>query len=420
MNELRLLQQIADLSGKNDKRSILKASSHVTRLKELLDATFNYKRRFYIKKWEDQQSCSTGYDLHNIFLELLDKLESQQYRGDIATKLVEDFMRCCTDFQQDWYSRILRRDLKAGFSVDSAIDCGFDIPLFEVQLAKDGKECKKLEQMIKDGMMGSKKLDGYRNLAQIDGADGTLYTRNGTEFENFPLIKEELIELCDGVPHVFDGEVMSNDFASTQKSAFASKRGTVVGDMKYHVFDLIPYDEWISGVFKTKAFERYDVLANFFAKRVKTGSNLVLVEHTIIESMEHIIELEAKYIAEGYEGLMANPNIPYYKGKSSNKMLKFKTFVSMDCEIVSAYRGDSLSKYSHTLGGFTVRQENGVLCDVGGGYDDSERDELWKNQKEMIGRVMEVKYQNLTEDDKKMRFPVFTRWRDQGAYRGKI
>lgn len=420
MNELKVLQHIALVSGKNDKRALLKANVQDQNLQDLLDATFNYKRRFYIKKWEEQPPVTNGRPLHTIFMGLIQLLESQQFRGDKATEAVEAFMRLCNPEQQYIYSGVIRQDLKAGFSVDSARDCGFDIPLFEVQLAKDGHECKKVLEMIKAGVKGSRKLDGYRGLTELTNSNGVMYSRNGTLFENFPGIVNELIELCAGVPHVFDGEAMSNDFALTQKSAFASKRKTVVGDMKYHIFDMIPYEEWLSGVFKTTAFQRYDNLANFFAQKVGPNSSLVQVEHIPITSLDHIYQLEAQYIAEGYEGVMVNPDIPYYKGKSSNKMLKFKTFLSMDCEIVSAYKGDQLSKYKDTLGGFFVKQENGVLCKVGGGYEDSERDEMWANQKDLIGRVMEVKYQNLTEDDKVMRFPVFCRWRDRGDGRGKM
>lgn len=410
MNELQVLKAVASVSGKNDKRAILKADRN-QRLQDLLDATFNYKRRFFVKKWEDQIPSQTNIDHHSFFMALLYDLESQKYRGDQAVHMVETFMKMCNGLQQEWYAKVLRQDLKAGFSIDSARDCGFDIPIFEVQLAKDGHECKKILEMIKTGVRGSRKLDGYRGLTEIDSKHGFMYSRNGTLFENFPDIVNELVELCDGVPHVFDGEAMSDDFALTQKSAFASKRRTVVGDMKYHIFDMIPYSEWISGDFKTTAFQRYENLANFFAQKVELNSNLIQVKHVPITSLDHIYQLEAQYIAEGFEGVMVNPDIPYYKGKSSNKMLKFKTFLSMDCEVISAYKGDSLSKHKDTLGGFTVKQENGVLCDVGGGYNDSERDELWDSQKEVIGRMMEVKYQNLTEDDKKMRFPVMIRFR---------
>lgn len=420
--ELDTLEAIADAKGKNEKRAILKANSNSTRLQDLLDATFNYKRKFFIKKWDEVTHAPlNASDKHDEFMKLLKDLESQKFRGDTAKFMVESFMAGCNGSQKHWYTRVLMRDLKAGFGVDSSIDSGFKIPLFEVQLAKDGHECKKLPDMLKKGLSASQKLDGYRCLAIVDSSDEsiTLYTRNGEEFQNFPSVVKSLSIFFNkkhNAKYVFDGEIMSDGFQAMQKTAFASKSGRTVGDVVYNIFDMIPYNEWATETFTTPAFDRYNSLEILFAMsdahfKHHNITNLRLVERTMVHTMQEILDLEAKYIAEGYEGVMANPNIPYFKGKKSNAMLKFKTFVSMDCEVVHPYLGKSDSKYKDTLGGFTVMQENGVLCDVGSGYDDSERDELWKNQAAFIGRVIEVKYQNLSDDDKRMRFPIFVRWR---------
>ncbi len=412
--EFDILSSIANTSGKNDKRAILKANNANKRLHDLLDAAFNYKRKYFIKKWDDVTPQGTGVDRHADFISLLSVLESGVIRGDKATQAVQAFLAECTADQSTWYTRVLRRDLKAGFGVDSSIDSGFDIPLFEVQLAKDGKSCKKILQMIKDGLLASRKFDGYRCLALVENGEVTLFTRNGEVFHNFPGVEESLLTLCGVGCYVFDGEVMSTNFNSTQKSAFASKRKTAVGDMIFHIFDMIPYDEWVADSFKRLAFDRYNDLNAFMSTALQSNpsvTNIKVVDRVLIKDLQHILDLELQYILEGHEGAMANPNIPYYKGKHSNKMLKFKTFKSMDCEVISAYRGEAGKKYEHTLGGFTVRQENGVLCDVGGGYDDSERDELWENQDQLISRVMEVEYHILSDEDKRMRFPVFKRWR---------
>lgn len=426
LTELHILDAVSKASGKNEKRSILKANNKNQRLFELLDATFNYKRKFYIKKWDKPSGnggavCKRTQDKHGEFMQLLADLESQKYRGDAAKAMVESFIGSCVQPQQHWYSKILMRDLKAGFGVDSTIDCGFNVPLFEVQLAKDGHECKKVPEMLKNGLSASRKLDGYRCLAVVDSVADTvtLYTRNGEEFMNFPTIQESLrifMNKKHASKYVFDGEIMSHDFTSTQKSAFASKRGTTIGDVNYHIFDMIPYDEWISEKFVKKAFDRYNSLDLLFATadhllKHWNITNLKMVERTMVYSMADILALEAQYIAEGYEGVMTNPDIPYFKGKKSNTMLKFKTFLSMDCEVLTAYKGKDDSKYTHTLGGFTVLQENGMACDVGSGYNDEERDELWDKQDDIVGRMMEVKYQNLTDEDKVMRFPIFVRWR---------
>jgi len=423
--EFRILQEIAHRPSKNTKRAILTECNGNKRMHDLLDATFNYKRKFFIKKWDDvaPASSSSSKDMHDEFLQLLSDLESQKYRGDAAKNMVETFLSFCNELQQEWYSKIIKRDLKAGFGVDSAIDCGFNIPLFEVQLAKDGTQCKGLDGLLKDGLSASRKFDGYRCLAIVDSSDEsvTLHTRNGEIFQNFPGVEKSLSLLFNkehNAKYVLDGEIMSNDFNNTQKSAFASKRGTTVGDMKFHIFDMIPYDEWVSENFITTAFKRYQSLELLFAAmqpqmQARNITNLVMVERTIVYSLDEVLELEKQYITEGFEGVMVNPDIPYYKGKKSNKMLKFKTFKSMDCEVTGVYKGKPGTKYEETLGGLNVIQENEVTCDVGSGFSDQERDEIWNNPSAIVGRIVEIEYQELSKDDQRMRFPVKKRWRPE-------
>ena len=146
------------------------------------------------------------------------------------------------------------------------------------------------------------------------------------------------------------------------------------------------------------------------ASNSRLSQNLLEVKHELVTTLADILKLEKQFISLGYEGVMVNPDIPYYKGKKSNKMLKFKTMLSMEATVVSCYEGELGTKYEGTLGGLHVTQENGVACKVGSGFTDSERDVIWKNQKQISGRMMEAAYQELTPD-KVMRFPIFKRWR---------
>jgi DNA ligase-1 len=91
--------------------------------------------------------------------------------------------------------------------------------------------------------------------------------------------------------------------------------------------------------------------------------------------------------------------------------------LTMDCVVTGHYLGEG--KYENTLGGLIVQQENGKECRVGSGFIDQERDDILNDITNVVGRTIEVKYQNLS-DDGVMRFPIFLRFRDQGASSGKI
>ncbi len=408
--ELKILKEVCSTSGKNAKLKILKDNSSDKRLGDLLDATFNFKRKFFIKKIPLVFHLNNDpRDKHDEFMELLKALETGQYRGGSGESMVLNFLTGCTDLQHEWYRKILKKDLKCGFSVNTAIKAGFNhIPTFSVMLAKDGKLCKKLKEIVAKGVWVSPKLDGYRCLAVIDNGEVTLFSRNGTEYINFPTIVQSLKDCFPTGQHVFDGEIMSDDFQAMQKSAFANKRQTTVGDVGYHIFGYVDFDEWQAQKFSMATETR-------FRKLGKLGESfdnrLHLVQQVYTNDLTTIYIYQVQWEGEGYEGAMALPNIPYYVGKKTGRLLKFKEMLSQDCVVTGMYEGKSESRLEGTMGGVVVRQENGLRCECGSGWTDEDRRVMWDNQELYIGSIIEVKYQELTKDGI-MRFPVFSRWRN--------
>jgi DNA ligase-1 len=418
MKELETIQKISQVSGKNEKRKLLQDNKDDKRLGELLDAGLNFFRKFYIHKWTmPRLSIAPPSNQHDAFLALLNKLENRQITGNEAKTQVESFFDGCDDLQRDIYSKVLRKDLKAGFSVDTAAEF-FPIPTFDVMLATDGKKCKKLNEIINKGVFVSPKLDGYRCLAVIENGEVTLYSRNGSVFGNFPSIEASLLKSFGANTQAFvlDGEIMSDDFQAMQKTAFADKRGTSVGDVKYNVFGALTMSEWRSGVFTLTTSQR---LANLNGISGVFGPEVVAVSQEWANTVERVLELEVLYMSQGYEGAMVLPDIPYYKGRSANKLMKFKTMLSQDCNITGMYEGEARSRLEGVMGGLELIQENNAKCECGTGFSDEDRKFMFNNKDKVIGRIAEIKYQELSKDGV-MRFPVFVRFRDTGPGTGKI
>lgn len=418
MRATEILEQIENTSGKNAKRAILMEHRGNKDLDLLLNAALSYKRRFNIKKFQTESELQAseiciGRDVSDL-MEVLALLENRKIVGNEAKQHVDWFISGCNPLDAKWYSRVIKKNLRAGFSAETAAKCGYNVPIFDVQLAKDGKKCKKLKEIVEKGVYLSPKLDGYRMLVFVEDGNVSLLSRDGTEYENFPQIKE-LIESSPIIRKlnytwILDGEMMSDDFNAMQQSAMSSKSGKQVGDLVYNVFDAIPYHEFTTGKFKMNATQRYETVTSFVNE---INSPLVIeVDHgELCHDLDEALQYEKDCIAAGYEGAMINPDIPYYVGKKSNKMMKLKTMITDDVEVVKVYRGDPDGKYADTMGGITVRQTNGVLCDCGSGFTDADRDYMWAHPDEFIGETCEVAYDSLSVDDQRMRFPIFKRWR---------
>jgi DNA ligase 1 len=405
MQWYEVLDTIENTGSLNEKIALLR--QHRSRdLEFVLRSALDYRVLYYMNKIPD--CCGSWGDLDSLLatFDIVLDLCRKEGRLQSTKQFVAEWLANQPPELSKWYKRVLLKDLRCGVGVDLCVKAGYDIPSFEVQLATDAKKCKRLESIVAGGVMVSPKLDGYRCLAV--GVDGqfTLHTRNGNVYENFPAIKAELELLFPDGEYVFDGEIMSGSFNDMQRSAFASKRGTTVGDVKYHVFDCIPHNEWVSEKFTTKYFDRFAALKAAFLD-VKT-SLIEIVPHNMAESVSQVKGFQHDFESIGYEGAMVNPNIPYYMGRKTNCLLKFKSMLTWDCKVVGLVEGRG--KLVGTLGAMEVVQENGRVCEVGTGFTEEERDFIWNHRDEVVGRVVEVKYQELTPDGF-MRFPVFMRYR---------
>lgn len=402
-----VLNLLQNESSKNKKLELLKNNTNNSELADILDATFNRSRIFHIKKFNVNPSNVNKTD-HESFIDLLHKLENRDIKGNEAVSAVESFLSQCDEDTAKWYARAIRKDLKCGFSAKTAVKAGFKIPVFDVMLAKDGKQQKNLEDLVERGVWVSPKLDGYRCLAIVNNGVVTLLSRNGTEYDNFPNIAQSLKSAFPTGRYIFDGEIMSDDFQAMQKSAFANKRKTTVGDVHFAVFGYIDYNEWMSQKFvmKTKQrLEMLDSLSNSFK------DNVVKVDQQFTKSLTVIYRLQSKWEQAGYEGAMVLPDVPYYLGRKTGKLLKFKSMHTQDCIVTDMYEGKPGTRLEGKMGGVIIVQENGEVCECGTGWTDDDRETMWNNKDLYIGGLIEVKYQELTKDGI-MRFPVFMRWRN--------
>lgn len=426
LSALDILDQLELVSGQNDKIGILRANVDNLELKQLLDAAMNFDRKFYVKKfnpdlgflassptWTRSKPVPNAVSNHEYFIWMLEQLENRIVTGHDAQRLLNSCFHVIDKNSQEskWYRRVLLKDLRCNFGISLANKAGFNLHEFEVMLAKDGKECKKLEDIVAKGVYASPKLNGYRALAICQYGNVTLHSRNGLEYENFPTVVAALEKLCQNSSFILDGECMSDDFNKMQQTAMSYKSGKSVGDIKYHVFGWIPVDEWKTKIFKMPTKERLENLQNWFksnADSLSTDNVIVEVLHELLYSVNDAMDFEKQCISQGYEGAMLLPNMPYYVGKKSNRLLKLKTFKSWDCKVVAIYEGEG--KNAGKMGGITVLQENNVECNLGTGWSDEDREYMWNCQDDFIGRTIEVQYQDLTPD-LKMQFPSVVRWR---------
>lgn len=90
--------------------------------------------------------------------------------------------------------------------------------------------------------------------------------------------------------------------------------------------------------------------------------------------------------------------------------MKLKNESSEDLIIVDLEEGEKGKKYEGLLGALVV-DFKGVRVSVSSGLSDVQRTQFWHNKEEVIGRIIEVEYHEVTPDGS-LRHPRFKRFRD--------
>ena len=349
-----------------------------------------------------------------------DLLIERERTGHAARDLIIDLMSSAKKDQwNDWYRRILIKDLRCGVSektvnnVAKRMDLEFRVPIFSCMLAHDGAKHPK---KIKGDCLVEYKYDGVRVIAIVKNGKATLYSRNGKIFHNFPHI-ENALSKSEYNNIVFDGEVMSDDFQALMKQVYR-KSGAQTDDAYLALFDILPLKEFNEGKSKLSSIERKEELN----KLSKSFENAIkLVDYEVINfdeknGQDKFASMNKEALEKGFEGLMIKPNDNYYECKRSHAWLKIKPFIEVTLKIIDIQEGTG--KHSGKLGAFHVEGDDDgkfFSLSVGSGLTDEEREKFWASKDKLIGRLVEIRADAITQsiegEHYSLRFPRFKNFR---------
>ncbi len=354
------------------------------------------------------------------FKQAANQLIERKKTGHAARDLIVDLVKTSKKDQwNDWYRRILIKDLRCGVSektvnnVAKRMDLRFKVPVFSCMLAHDGAKHPK---KIKGDCLVEYKYDGVRVIAIVKNGVATLYSRNGKIFHNFPHI-ENALSKNEYNNLVFDGEVMSDDFQALMKQVYR-KSGAQTDDAYLALFDILPLKEFNNGKSKLNSIDRKEELN----KLSKTFDDVIkLVDYEVInfdnkDGQNKFSDMNKEALDKGFEGLMIKPNDNYYECKRSHAWLKIKPFIEVTLKIVDIQEGSG--KHEGKLGAFHVEGEDDdkfFSLSVGSGLTDEDREKFWASKDKLIGRMIEIRADAITQSIEgehfSLRFPRFKNFR---------
>lgn len=415
VNSFKVFEDLEQTKSGNRKMAILKEQINNEILKSLFLICFNPFKLLQIKK--DLRNKKEEFDLNkqlfNVsfknylnFLNLTDRLSKRVITGNKSRLALIEFLQNCNALEQKWYMRIIQKDLKAGVS-EVTINKVWKklIPEFKIQKADkfDGKFFKRT------GL--EPKLDGFRCLAHKYPDLIVLLTSNGHQMNGFEEIERELKLFPDG--YIYDGEITSNNFNAMSSSAFKHAKGKRAF---LNIFDIIPISDFYEECYLAPAEVRRTLLETIYNDIIKTENlrfiSLVPQKSYTDITMEQLEEEYKAVLDQGFEGIMIKDLSKPYVCKRGKHWLKLKPVDTFDIEIVDVQEGEGRLKNSL---GALVCSFNGNTVNVGSGFSDELRKELWNKRNQLVGKIIEVKAQEITTNksgENSLRFPIFKRMRE--------
>ena len=402
-----ILTSIKQTQGSHAKTDILRYHNDNNILKNALLYGFNSFTPFHIVK-VPKVKCRLEFPLDEKesweeFFRIADMCHKREITGNLAIDALYACFSSVPAETEGWMRKILKKNLSLGIGTKT-INKVFValIPTFEVSLAQKFEE-KRIAEMSE--VYVEPKLDGIRCFAIVENNEAKLFARSGKLISNFnSTIGLALASLGDGC---YDGELMGKDFITLMRQAYrkenVEQEGTYVA-----LFDFLSLKEWKTNKTIMTTKDRYNELNSRISACSKSKYVRAVERYLIDAEYKEIMKLHNAFVEEGYEGAMVKTvDSPYHFGRSYD-IMKVKEFHDVDLRIESIEEGTG-----RLLGraGAVMVNFKGTEVKVGSGFSDDERIQIWNDKASFLGRVIEIRYQEVTPDGS-LRFPTFVCFRN--------
>lgn len=277
------------------------------------------------------------------------------------------------------------------------------------------------------------KVDGIRCFVRVYPRVGKVdfFTRNGKPITTVDHLKDDLLKIATPLAKYplltrsstnpsnlteiwLDGELFLNNFKETVSAVKRKEPSEQSEQVKFILLDYFVPNE--DGIFSLAWVHRTGKLWTLIDHECKSIVYPAEVASFCISPDEpidwEIAESFLNSILEDnpdWEGLVIkNDESPYIFNKRSDDWLKLKKERTADLAIIEVVEGKG--KHEGRTGAIIAADENGNTVRVGTGFNDEEREYVWKNKETLKGKIIEVSYMERTEGGS-YRFPVFKHFR---------
>lgn len=354
-------------------------------------------------------------------IELIEYLLKNNTGSDYEIGLVQHYLNQFDDSTKDILAQIIAKTWKinVGASTLNKVYGPQFVLVFSVQLAEPHYKALPSMPDSKEYIV-TQKLDGLRAIVEINnGHVISIKSRKRKPYTGLSQLKStiELALRPDQEHFIYDGELLLEDPTNqwTSNERFQETISTVKSNNEsenvgFHLFDALPYDEFIQG----QSTLTYKERRKNYIENIQENELLHIVPILGTTTKSEIPQWSDYAIAHGFEGVMLNdPDAKYYT-KRHKGLLKVKKMHTADLPIIGFEEAID-GKNKGGLKSLIVRLDDENIVNVASGLTDELRTQIWNNQDDYLDQMIEVQYFEETTNQnggRSLRFPVFRCFRD--------
>ena len=398
---LNAVEEIAATSSKNAKEALVKKYAADADFVRVMEYTYNPFKTFGLRQMPTKM-VADGREFNPVTWSILDDLISRELSGGAARNVVEEEINMLDEASADLFVRIIRKDLRAGFSESTCNKAVkgliHDFPYMRCSLPKDAK----LEEWDwKGGVVSQEKADGmFGNLDHEVNGLVRIASRQGTEFpiEKFGAVVDSTLKsITPGTQSHGEFLVKRNGVVLERQVGNGILNSVIKGgdfgpgeEPVFMLWDQIPLSAVVSkGKYNTPYIQRLRGIIQQLKAGQPTALQLIptRIVHSLAEAYNHYREM----LLAGKEGtVIKNPSAIWRDGTSKDQV-KLKLEADVDLKIVGIVPGRAGTKNEGRAGSFTCVTSCGQLVVDVAVKNEALRDRVDANPDEFIEKIVPVR-----------------------------
>lgn len=368
-----------------------------------------------VKNFEFQGN-TLDRNLHEA-LDDLELLASRVLTGHAALKHIVTVLDSLSDFEASIIENIIDRDMKINLgttSINKVFSGLIQKPVYMRCSTYNDKTSKK----IKYPALIQKKSDGtYREFTVSSGVVQSL-SRTGESYE-YPVLFEQMKDLKDGV---YVGELVvkasqwlldsleADDKVTELKEKFLTNPDLILprelgnglinsltpphNNIILELWDYITPEEYSNA--RSKIENKVQYVDRFAGVRGISKDNIRPIEFKMVDNIREALKYTSEVMQSGFEGTILKNIHAVFRDGTSPDQLKLKLEIEADVRITGFTSGTG--KNLAYFGAITFENDEGTIKGQVGVSSMTEklRNEIHANRDSMIGKIMEVQFNDLT------------------------